>query len=356
MHASFTKIILATKKNSLADAAAYCTYILETVKSNTLFRWLHIEPQKYWEQLIFMDPYNHGGVVLYDVPAVEQVEGAPSAMELTMAKAKELDAMSVKEASAAEEISIKMNWNLASFLPTQARNDFEIIVGEYIYKSLLWRRERGRNLKAVESGRYAAEQMDLEEGSQSAGGGLAGGGPQSGVDAGAARTSTLDSKMKQREEIEMAEGQKIRAHISQTLLHKMMNLIPLMVNQEHNAGNTKFPVRAGSHLQHGTPALELIKSVCATLSLDEVARAPVRLLKSHLIRLVNVREFSKESVRAAYTLLSLLLFFSHTLPVFCLLLHAPRSHLTLHLALHCSLFLSQTHTVVARPVPFVCTP
>ena len=89
-------------------------------------------------------------------------------------------------------------------------------------------------------------------------------------------------------------------------LRKMMDLIPKMLHQEANVGATAFPVRAGSHLTPGTPALELVKSVCATLMLDDDARAQVRLLKSHLIRLVNVREFSKESVRRIVSALCIL--------------------------------------------------
>ena len=222
--------------------------------------------------------YNHGGVVLYDVPEVSN-DGAPTAMEMTLAKARELDELSVEARADMSAISIKMNWNLASFLPTQARNDFEVLVGEYIYKCLLWRRERGRKLVAVERGDYAGSDR------------------RSGGEEQPAAPRSLDEKMALREEIEVEEKKNIRSFVSETLLRKMMDLIPKMLHQEANVGATAFPVRAGSHLTPGTPALELVKSVCATLMLDDDARAQVRLLKSHLIRLVNVREFSKESVR-----------------------------------------------------------
>ena len=143
--------------------------------------------------------------MLYDVPEVSHEEGAPSAMDMTLAKAKELDELSVEARADMSAISIKMNWNLASFLPTQARNDFEVLIGEYIYKCLLWRRERGRKLTAVERGDYTC------------------GGSGSGTvaDEQPAAPRSLDEKMALRETIEGEEKMNIRNFISETLLRKV---------------------------------------------------------------------------------------------------------------------------------------
>ncbi len=59
-----------------------------------------------------------------------------------------------------------------------------------------------------------------------------------------------------------------------------------------------FPVRAGSHLtseELGSPALALVRSLCAFMSLDACVADQVLLMRRQLLRLVHAREFSADS-------------------------------------------------------------
>ena len=62
VYASFTKLIVATNKPTVARAIAYTKYVLDTIKMRPLFVDIDLEPSLMWETLMFLDLANFGGV------------------------------------------------------------------------------------------------------------------------------------------------------------------------------------------------------------------------------------------------------------------------------------------------------
>lgn len=58
----------------------------------------------------------------------------------------------------------------------------------------------------------------------------------------------------------------------------------------------EFPVLAGLHLKMGNPTLELVKSLCAVFALSKKHNLEARALRKELLSLLDVREFSEESI------------------------------------------------------------
>lgn len=58
VHATLSKIILDTGKNSLKEAQSYTQYILSTVLAQPLFKVLTLTPQRYFKILLFKDSHN----------------------------------------------------------------------------------------------------------------------------------------------------------------------------------------------------------------------------------------------------------------------------------------------------------
>jgi DNA polymerase epsilon subunit 1 len=77
--ANFHRVIIATNKADVASAREYADFVVNTVVSREIFECLQIEPTRYWEQLLFMDEENHGGIEYRHVTAQPQPE--PQALE-----------------------------------------------------------------------------------------------------------------------------------------------------------------------------------------------------------------------------------------------------------------------------------
>ncbi|CAM9478652.1 unnamed protein product [Pylaiella littoralis] len=60
--ASFQKVIIATNKSDVKAARDYAKFVVSTVTSRDLFNTLQLEPKKFWEQLLFLDDQNYGGI------------------------------------------------------------------------------------------------------------------------------------------------------------------------------------------------------------------------------------------------------------------------------------------------------
>jgi len=59
VYASFSRMILCTKKRCADDALAYVEYITNSIRSRELYRLIDIGYTKYWQTLIWMDPVSH---------------------------------------------------------------------------------------------------------------------------------------------------------------------------------------------------------------------------------------------------------------------------------------------------------
>ena len=62
VHADFGKLIIATNRTDLRQAVEYTRFIMETITASPVFEFIHIEPSKYWESLLFLDEQNYAGI------------------------------------------------------------------------------------------------------------------------------------------------------------------------------------------------------------------------------------------------------------------------------------------------------
>lgn len=58
----------------------------------------------------------------------------------------------------------------------------------------------------------------------------------------------------------------------------------------------EFPTRIGSYNEYISPVLELIKFICNVYGLDDAFSQPASVLRKNLLRIIHVKEFSKEVI------------------------------------------------------------
>ena len=79
VYASFNRMIIATTKTDLRSAQEYVRFVVDTLLAMPVFAVLQLTPSTYWEQLLFMDSENYGGI---EAPLEEDPEDADDLDEL----------------------------------------------------------------------------------------------------------------------------------------------------------------------------------------------------------------------------------------------------------------------------------
>ncbi|XP_004343753.2 DNA polymerase epsilon catalytic subunit [Capsaspora owczarzaki ATCC 30864] len=89
----------------------------------------------------------------------------------------------------------------------------------------------------------------------------------------------------------------VRSQISQRLFSIVREIHNALTGDSSSSeAGVDFPQLPGSYLPLHNPALEFTKSVCHVLALDKDLFEEVSLMRKSLLRLINAREFSPESV------------------------------------------------------------
>lgn len=249
VYATFNKIIVATSKESIGSALAYGNYLLKAIMDKPLFEIIDLVPTHYWQQLLWMDSKNYGGVICsqLDVVANEPSANAPT--------------------SEIEQPTVHMQWNIQDYLPLALQKNFELIIAEFINEVYKYRTD----LFSSSNGQFLVQ------------------GPVSSNDESRHRTSG---------DAVMFTKQLVSQHITRRLLR----LVPEIQRRHSEAAldeDTRaafsFPILAGSHLSLTNPALEFVKFVCATLALDNELAYEVRILRRNCYDLMGIREFAPEA-------------------------------------------------------------
>jgi hypothetical protein len=85
VYADFGRMIIATNRTDLGQAAEYARFIMDTITASPIFEFIHIEPTKYWESLLFLDEQNYAGIEVslqsLDDPA--EISSSPSSSSLS---------------------------------------------------------------------------------------------------------------------------------------------------------------------------------------------------------------------------------------------------------------------------------
>ncbi|KAH0537339.1 DNA polymerase epsilon catalytic subunit [Glutinoglossum americanum] len=230
--ANANRLLLQTTKAEVGNAYAYSQYILKSIKAKPLFHFLDLDIKEYWDYLLWYDEFNHGGKACSEVVEAEN-----------------------------QKLDCVMNWQLSKFLPIPLQSVFRDWVVEFI--------ELVHGLKSPES---------LTNGD---------------VPATPRPTQLPVRKLADDSEDKIVLGKgfekPLKKHISQLAKRQ----IDEMMHPEL-ASDYIFPVSPGSYTKLSNPALQLVKSIMAVLSLDKTITLEVRLLRKELLSIFEVREFSQE--------------------------------------------------------------
>lgn len=141
--ASLTSVVIATRKHSLATAAAYIWFLTETLISRELFKWVLLEPAQVWCVLLWRDRFNFAGVAAAGGKAALATVAGPRRCAAAMQGAG--DAGMAKEAE--DATTYQAEWNLRNFLPPAVHKYFDDIVQRVVTRP--WQASRQATLPAA---------------------------------------------------------------------------------------------------------------------------------------------------------------------------------------------------------------
>ncbi|KAF5297091.1 hypothetical protein FQA39_LY02671 [Lamprigera yunnana] len=234
IYANFNKIILCSKRRSVADAIASAEFVITSIRNKELFHSLQITYSQCWEQLIWLDAANYAGI---QGKLPKGLMGEAGDLQIGDEQTNENDD---------NEPVIVMNWNLIEQLPEKAgcRNSFNAIIAGYINAIYMKLREHKNNDEAVIVGTQSTLGLGAHE-----------------------------DVVKYAREIIVGE-------ISQNLFKITERIL------------NRLPIRADGC----SPALDFVNSICHVLGLDVAVQEEVYNLKCNLLRLIGIGEFSEKAI------------------------------------------------------------
>ncbi|GAA6009169.1 hypothetical protein JCM11491_005778 [Sporobolomyces phaffii] len=243
IHADFGRIFLLTSKPSSSTAYAYANYIVSSVTTRELFRYVQLDIVKFWDQLVWMDAANSAGIIC---------------------EHPELDEESLND------VTVEMHFNIATYLPPAVQQDFESVIGRFVHGMLSAKRSQGSDLRTP---------LRLL---------------QNGLNSALKPTQALSEIDK-----EDAGKDAAKALVSEGLTRQLLKAVTALKERYANKDDPEafqFPVLPGSHLKLKNPVLEFIKTTCAVLALSKDVGEEVVVLKRNLLDLIGVREFAREAI------------------------------------------------------------
>jgi DNA polymerase epsilon subunit 1 len=243
--ANFNKIIVVTPKESMESGLPYCNYLLKAVQTKQVFEVLDIVVSNYWDQLLWMDEMNYGGIL------------------------REKD--NVANDGAESHAVVTMQWNIQDYLPVGTQDIFQRIIASYVYTTY---NHRVKRVKETGNDRHVHRVREQDGDLQ------------------------MNDDDAHNVELEFTR-QYVRQDLTRRLLKQLTDVLKDQVNMSVDQGiqaRLSFPKFAGSHLHLDNAALELVKSVCAVLVLDKSIESEVRVLKRNALNLIgSVPEFSDKA-------------------------------------------------------------
>lgn len=271
VYANFNRIILNTKKRRVKDALAYVQYISKSILSKTLFKSIRLEPKSCWEYLMWMDPSNHGGIKIHEIPEKYMKDGELCIGDDDVDDDDDNDDDTFRDVVArAKEQKVEMNWNMCKFLPTAGacQTFFGVVIAGHIHDVYV----------------HLAEQMTVS----------------------APGTTPVKRRGLSSQQEKMAETTTTPSTVEfaqnriQNVLTEQLFGITQKIDRSLSGGRGKdsgseFPILTGSHLALKHPALEFVKAVCQVLQLDINIQSQVNKLRRDLLKLIGVGNFADEA-------------------------------------------------------------
>ncbi|KAI1296371.1 DNA polymerase epsilon catalytic subunit [Mortierella claussenii] len=255
---NFNKMTIVTTKSSIGNAYAYCSWIVRHIQSKPLFMTVDLIPIHYWEQLLWMDSANFGGIICPNPHEVQENDSSTLLVQVNR--------------------DIDMQWNIQQYLPIALHTEFMGTVGEFIDQVYKFRHQK--QLAKLKSNRNDQEEGEDEDTS--------------------ALSSTVVTKAdKKNLEVVAFKKKLISQHISRRLLKVFPELLMKRrdsLKDPQLAFMFAFPRQPGSHLELTNAPLELIKYLSAVFGIDTTIEREVRVMRKNLLDLIEVREFAPESI------------------------------------------------------------
>jgi len=243
IYANFRKIIVMSPKVSVANAVNHMGYVIRTILSKQLFSGLELNPTQCWDNLIWMDYANFGGITSL----------SPNAT-LDMVMNKQLRAQ-----------CIVSQWNIKKYLPIAYQMLFDRYFSEYLFSIGMAKTKQ----------KYNIEENDITDDEKEKEG---------------------SKKNNTKEDVDY-KRKLISTGLTRALLEEISNVHDKYqtTHDTEEAVVFEFPDLPGSYLKRENATLEFIKSFCHVLSLDKSVEYSVRVLKRNLLELIHIREFSEEA-------------------------------------------------------------
>ncbi|CAG9856188.1 unnamed protein product [Phyllotreta striolata] len=227
VYANFNKIIVCSKKSSVEEALAHVDFVVTSIRNKELFHSLDITYRQCWENLVWLDTANFGGIQ-GKLPTEENENNADDIEEDP------------------NEPAVVMKWHIAEMLPERAncRDNFHTIIAGFLIA--VYNKLKEKNRSTVSSTTLSQPSFGLA----------------------------------QHEIVLNYAGELLSGDISQTLFK--------MTERIHNRLE---PLTDGT-----SAALDFVKAICHVIALEPALRDSVDALKSNLLRLIGVGEFSEKAL------------------------------------------------------------
>nr|XP_009858713.1 DNA polymerase epsilon catalytic subunit A-like [Ciona intestinalis] len=251
--ANFSSIVLCTKKQNVEDTLSYMEYISNSIVSKDIFHSMVLTVRKCWKHLLWMDNANYGG------------------MKVVLNHTNQVNSDSITNKLAPTgDVMAEMNFVLGQYLPSRAevQQNFEAVIAGYI--SLVYNE-------------YVKEKSGREPDSTPV---LPRGNTQTQL------SESINVEDSNKPHIVTFSQQLINKDVMEQMFRTSTTTLRKLSSNDANILSSMFPRLPGSQLQLNNPTLELVKSICHVLSLDENVTAQVESLRRNLLRLIGVGEFA----------------------------------------------------------------
>lgn len=250
--ANQNKILLLTTKSGVESAAAYADYIVKSVKSKPLFRFLDINVTQFWNTLLWMDEVNFGGKSCKTIAPENEVQ----VMDLCM------------------------NWHIKEFLPPILGDEFDRTIIEFI--EAIYERwiqpseEEGGEMNSTPRLTQLPKFQTANDNTD-----------------GDSNASLFKNVVKK-----MDKTIYRRIELLKRRFTDISNNVHDLPEDDPRLREFDFPKHPGAVNLNGElkvdPVLQLVKTICAVMGLSKELNLEIRLFRRHLLNIFDIREFSAE--------------------------------------------------------------
>lgn len=237
------KLIIQTTKISVENSYAFGQYVVKAIRAKPLFNFLDLRITRYWDILVWMDEFNYAG---------------RCCSRITNDDVQDLTPVS--------------NWQIKNFLPIIFQNDFEDWL--VIFLDALTKYKSENLLGGTQKENQRVTQLaHILKGQKK-----------------------QDSAKDEEDELFVSEvmdnfRRPLEKRIAKLYRRQNESILNPEMKDEY-----AFPSLPGSHLKMKNPVLELVKFLCAVFSLSKKRSIEVRMLRRDLLAVMDIKEFSPESM------------------------------------------------------------